>query len=400
MPYNQAGGFTIPSGTGASPIAGGGLNLPTGPNQAGVTGASGTYIIPGGGDIYNQQLGLYEKNYQNILGMLGQGLGNIAGGIPGVQQGYQSLLGNIENTLGLGAALGGSNWGVAGPAAQAIADTQKQQVAQAQQQAINQGLGGTSLPSQLQAQANAQAQRAYAGLGANLAQTVAGYQGSIGGAAVGAGMQGLGMANSLLGGAMGNLAGYRFGGLPQTGQFSYTGGGFGRGGGGGGGPLPPTNLPSNAYGGGMGGGAGGGGGYNFGGVPGQTGGIGGGGMQGSGSLPSGGGGYEGGYRPPGPGGAGQGGGMQGEGGAGAGLGDTGGMIDNGDGTFTDPYTGETLDYNGNPVQLETPPEGIDWGNSIPGLNETPDVAQGSPLDLSGLMTGANYGGFGGGYYYA
>ncbi len=110
------------------------------------------------GNSYASALKANQQNYTNIV------------------KSYGSLLGNIGGILGQG----GTGWGVAGPAAQAIADTQAQQTGGAIQNSINRGVGSTTAATAAQRGANFDAQKAYAGLGAQLGQTYAGYTSGLG----------------------------------------------------------------------------------------------------------------------------------------------------------------------------------------------------------------------------
>ncbi len=110
------------------------------------------------GQDYNSYLNANQQNYNNITG------------------GYQTLLNNVGNILGAG----GTPWGVAAPAAAAIADVYQQTAGGAFQNSINAGTGNTTAASAAQRGAGLSAQKAYAGLGSNLASTYAGYATNIG----------------------------------------------------------------------------------------------------------------------------------------------------------------------------------------------------------------------------
>lgn len=187
-------------------------------------------MIPGMMGVYNQTLGLNEQNYANILGTYGRGAGQLAATLPGIYGGYGQLQSAIGQTLGVT----GGGWGVAAPAAQAIQQTFAQTQGQTRQQMINAGLGNTTVGANISNQNALMASQAYAGLGAQLAQTYAGYEAQIGLAGLGAQMQGAGMqaqmaqaTGSTLGGQkFGNTAGQLAG--PVGGSSSYqTGGGPG-----------------------------------------------------------------------------------------------------------------------------------------------------------------------------
>lgn len=107
---------------------------------------------------YNSALAANSQNYQNILG------------------GYQTVMNNVGNTLGQG----GTPWGVAAPAAQAIGDVYAQQSGGAMQNSINRGVGNTTAATAAQRGASLDASKAYAGLGSQLASTYAGYEANLG----------------------------------------------------------------------------------------------------------------------------------------------------------------------------------------------------------------------------
>jgi hypothetical protein len=107
---------------------------------------------------YDAALAMNQQNYTNIM------------------QGYGTLNQQVANTLGQG----GTPWGVAAPAAQAISDTLTDQMGTTTQGLINAGLGNSTVMNSLQ-QGNAlQAQKAYGSLGSQLAQTYAGYESNLG----------------------------------------------------------------------------------------------------------------------------------------------------------------------------------------------------------------------------
>jgi len=204
---------------------------------------SGTQTIPGMMGVYNQTLGLNQANYSNILGAYGQGQQNLSATLPGIYGGYGQLGGQVAETLGYG----GTPWGVAAPAAQAIARTFAQEQGQTTQGMINAGLGNTTVLPNLQNQNAMMAEQAYGGLGAQLAQTYAGYEANIGMAGLGARMQGLGMQNQMTQALGGTLGGQKFGNTAGnlTGGFGSSmgiGGGGGIGGSMGGGILNEPDL--------------------------------------------------------------------------------------------------------------------------------------------------------------
>lgn len=109
------------------------------------------------GASYNNALAANQKNYDSII------------------NGYQTVMNNVGSILGQG-----GGWGVAAPAAQAIADVYAQQSGGAFQNSINKGLGNTTAASAAQRGAALDANKAYAGLGSQLAQTAAGYSANLG----------------------------------------------------------------------------------------------------------------------------------------------------------------------------------------------------------------------------
>jgi hypothetical protein len=167
---------------------------------------SAPVINPGAAGFYNQLLGLNRQNYQSVLDSYSSGIRNAQGQLPGIYNAYGGLEKQVMGTLGLT----GGGWGVATPAAQAIQRTFEQQNANSQQQLVNAGLGNTTILSGVQGQNARQAAEAYGGLGAQLAQTAAGYQSQFGLAQQQARMQGLGMQTGLASQLGSTLGGYRF----------------------------------------------------------------------------------------------------------------------------------------------------------------------------------------------
>jgi hypothetical protein len=222
------------------PSFGGGLGAPqgggnlVGQSDAGMGSSSNvgqsqsqsqTQIVPGMLDVYNQLLGLNSQNYGNILGAYGQGQSNLTATLPSIYQGYGDIKNEVMGTLGVGAGAPGGegHWGVAAPAAQAIAQSYATQRGNTDQQLINSGLGNSTIRAGAQNANALGAAQAYGGLGAQLAQTAAGYQAQLGLAGQAAQMQGLGMQTGLTQAYLGDLAGY--GGFANkagslTGQFS------------------------------------------------------------------------------------------------------------------------------------------------------------------------------------
>jgi hypothetical protein len=217
------------------------------------TSSSGTQVLPQLFQGYQQLLNLNQNKYQNVLDAYQNGQSSLTGQLPGIYQGYGQIQGQVAKTLGQG-----GDWGVATPAAQAIQRQFAQTRGQTDQQLINSGLGNTTLRGNLANQSTLQEGQAYGGLGAQLAQTYAGYQSQLGLSKQGAMMQGLGMQNQLSSGLGNALAGQNFsntmGNLmgnqsqsqnaSQSSNYGYGGGG---GGGGGGAPgsyqSPTSNTP-------------------------------------------------------------------------------------------------------------------------------------------------------------
>lgn len=137
------------------------------------TNRSGSYVDPTKLGLYNQLLGLNQQNYSNVLNAFNTGQDELRGNLAGAY----GQLPSIQNTLGMGQVLGANgNWGVADPAARAIAANQAQGAANINQQMRRSGLGNTTAVGNLQAQNTAQANNAYGALGADLAGRAAAYQ--------------------------------------------------------------------------------------------------------------------------------------------------------------------------------------------------------------------------------
>lgn len=229
-------GMSSPGASSGSPAVGAGGS------------ASSPGVVPGMMDVYNHLLGMNTQNYGNVLSGYGQAQGNLGAQLPGIYAGYGQQEQNVMNTLGVG----NGGWGVAAPAAEAIREGGVATQGKNQQALIDAGLGNSSMLAQANNQTAFQTGQAYAGLGAQLAQTAAGYQSQFGLAGLAAQMQGAGMQTSLAQSYLSNLAGY--GGFANkagslTGQYSASqqyppiGGGGGHGGGGssGGSGDPFTN---------------------------------------------------------------------------------------------------------------------------------------------------------------
>lgn len=173
------------------------------------TSKQDTRIVGGMLDVYNDLLKKNQANYQNVLDAYGKGAAVLSGGIPGLTGGYDELSQSVAGTLGQG-----GGWGVAAPAAQAIADAYAQARGATTQQLTNAGLGNTTVVGNMQNQNASAASRAYADLGAQLADKYAGYQSNIG-------LTGLEARRALLG----TESGYYQGALGALGQqFGNTAG--------------------------------------------------------------------------------------------------------------------------------------------------------------------------------
>jgi hypothetical protein len=174
--------------------------------------------FPSPGSLYQSQVSEANDSYANVMSGYQQALS-------GQQAGSSALGGQVANTLGYG----GTPWGVAAPAAQAIGDTYAAQQGNAQQGLINSGLGNSTVLQSVNRGIGLDAAKAYGGLGAQLAQTYAGYQANIG-------MQNLNAQNQL-----------------RSQQLGYQGGFHGAGY-----SISPQNYNPRMYGGGGGGGPSGG----------------------------------------------------------------------------------------------------------------------------------------------
>jgi hypothetical protein len=146
---------------------------------------------------YNSALSANMANYQNVLQGYQQTMGQQAGAQGAIQSGYGQLYNSVLGGLGMGqggavgaggAVSGGAgvgtpgtgNWGIAAPAAQAIADQYAQQSGSATQGLVNSGLGNSTVLANVQRGVGLDAAKAYGSLGANLAQTGVGYMANLG----------------------------------------------------------------------------------------------------------------------------------------------------------------------------------------------------------------------------
>jgi hypothetical protein len=207
MSGGYGGGYSGFGGSYISPATSGGSSKGSGSSQS----QQSTQVLPSLMAGYNQLLGLNQQNYSNTLNAYNQGQNQLSGGLPSNYASYGQTLGGVGNTLGMGQVLGqNGNWGVAAPAAQAIGQTYAQNTANTTQQMTNAGLGNTTAVGNAQTQNALSASQAYGGLGAQLAQTYAGYQAQEGNAASAAQMQGLGLQSGLSGAEGGTLGSYRY----------------------------------------------------------------------------------------------------------------------------------------------------------------------------------------------
>jgi hypothetical protein len=172
---------------------------------------SGSQVNPQMASMYGQLLGMNQGVYGQTNQAFQQGQSQLANQLPGIYGAYGQITPDVMNTLGMGAVLGqNGNWGVAGPAAQAIGQTYAQNQGQIMQQDIGSGLGNSSLMGNQMTQNALSASQAYGGLGAQLAQTAAGYQAQIPLAQLGAQMQGAGMQSNLAAQYGGTLGRFQF----------------------------------------------------------------------------------------------------------------------------------------------------------------------------------------------
>lgn len=193
----------------------------TGTNQSASQSSPG--LINDAMGLYNSMLDENMSRYSNVLGAYQSGQHNLTQQLPGVYQGYGDLSNKVMDTLGMGAALGqNGNWGVAAPAAQAIKAAGAKQAGGITQGLTNAGLGNTTAVSNAQNQNTFNTNQAYGGLGAQLANTVAGYQSDIGKSGLAARMQGLGMMTGLTQGALGPLGQQLQAPFNPTGQYSSS----------------------------------------------------------------------------------------------------------------------------------------------------------------------------------
>lgn len=110
------------------------------------------------GQDYNSYLAANQTNYNNITA------------------GYGTVMQNVANSLGQG----GTDWGVAQPAANSIVMAGNRAAGGAIQNSINSGVGKSTAAVAAQRGVTADTQQALGSLGANLANTYAGYQSQIG----------------------------------------------------------------------------------------------------------------------------------------------------------------------------------------------------------------------------
>ncbi len=208
-------------------------------------------IAPGS---YQTLLNKAQASYTDVMQGYQNTLQGQQGAQAGISAGYGALQGQVANTLGYG----GTPWGVAAPAAQAIGDVYAAQQGRASQGLINSGLGNTTVMQSVQRGIGLDAAKAYGGLGAQLAQTYAGYQSQLGLA----GLNYQNQANQQNQALQQQQLQYQGAYHPQG--FGGGGQGFGGGGFNAGGVMGPVRAPGlgsgqhPSYGGGQGGGYGGG----------------------------------------------------------------------------------------------------------------------------------------------
>jgi hypothetical protein len=212
-------------------------------------------FIPGQGSVYKPMLKRSNMRWGALQQGMQQAMHNVNSQMASIYSGYHDAGQQAMHTLGVD----GGGWGVASPAAQAIQRTFAQQNGQMQQDMISRGLGNSTVLANLQQGNLLNYGEAMGGLGAQLAQTAAGYQFQANMGGLGAKIQGLGMQTDLSKAYMGDVTGFRFNEFsPLTGQFSSSTGGstnqgqsanpmMGGGGGGGSGIMgnEPYFGPSN-----------------------------------------------------------------------------------------------------------------------------------------------------------
>jgi hypothetical protein len=231
--YSGGGGYSGGQGLsvgGLSPGAGG--VTPQSVQAGSGHSVSAEATIPDMMNVYNQLLGLNVQNYNSMLGQYAQAQGNLGAGLANNSANYSNLYSGIRDTLGVG----GGGWGVALPGANAIEESFAQARGKIRSGMISQGLGNSTVAASMQNQAALAAGRAYGELGANLANTAAGYAARIGLEQAQAYQQGLGMQAQLAGQHLNNLGQYRFANTAGnlTGRYSAAAANYGGGGGGGG----------------------------------------------------------------------------------------------------------------------------------------------------------------------
>lgn len=121
--------------------------------QGGLPGLALSY-----GQDYNAYLAANQKNYNNIVG------------------GYNTVRQNIANTLGQG----GSDWGIAQPAANQIVMAGRRAAGGAIQNSINSGVGKSTAAVAAQRGVLADTNQGLGQLGAQLADKYAGYESQLG----------------------------------------------------------------------------------------------------------------------------------------------------------------------------------------------------------------------------
>lgn len=167
-------------------------------------------LLQGNLDAYNAQIQQAMSQYNTMLAGYGQ-LAPALNGLASMGQGYNTLLGQIGQTLGIGSG----GWGVATPAAQQIAQAYAQARGNTTQALTNAGLGNTSAVTAAQNQNALMAAQSYGNLGAQLANQFAGYQSQLGQAGLQAQQQGLSQYAQLVGGYLQNLGQFKLPSIPN-----------------------------------------------------------------------------------------------------------------------------------------------------------------------------------------
>jgi hypothetical protein len=184
---------------------------------------SKTAIVPGMLKLYNQSIKFQQDNYQNMLDQYAQEQKNLNAGTNAIAGGYDTGKANVMRMLGQTPS---NPWGNAAPAAAQIEQAAANTWGKTQQDLINSGMGSGTILAGERSRVQLDTGQALAGLGANLAQTAAGYEAQFDLAKQSALMTGQGQGATLAGQYLGDLAGFKLtntvGSL--TGQFSQGSG--------------------------------------------------------------------------------------------------------------------------------------------------------------------------------